>query len=180
MLVALLSCGSLLLSNASLGVGDSARFSEDCSIKLLDLSPTKARVELSCGSPLTAIMSVNESVDYGDYEISLEGVGGSRASFSFSQKTARKTMSASEAVEAARAFVGGYPADSLSVEKGDCDGRRALGACWVVSAHATVSVPEKQVFLDDRNVTLPSYSYLRGVIVFVDSRGSIVRLLQVT
>lgn len=170
---ALLACGSLLLSTATLATGQTASYADGCTLTLSDYSATAAFIELDCGQPTQAFIALNESIEYQGVSVTLQSLGQGNATFSFKATARKKITTQAEALDAARAFVSRYPAESLEIEGGvDCDGRRGAGKCWAVSGHEKISVPAT-------NQT-PAYERLTGAAAFVDEYGEIVRLVSVT
>ncbi|VVB68503.1 Uncharacterised protein [Candidatus Norongarragalina meridionalis] len=178
---ALLLLGSIGLSETTLSIGMSAEFGDECALKLLDLSSTRAMAELSGPSKNTAMLGINESVQFCKTKITLAGISGANATFVFSEADAtKKIIGAQDAIDAAAAFVSDMPNASVKAERADCDGARAAGACWAVSGYETKEFAAQNVTVSGENVTLPGYSRFTGKTVYVDADGNALRIVEVT
>ncbi|MFH0835226.1 MAG: hypothetical protein V1881_02695 [Candidatus Micrarchaeota archaeon] len=178
---ALLVLGSVGLSEATLSLGQAAQFGDNCTLRLLDVSAARAMAELSGPSRNTATLAINESVVFCGTEITLAGISGANATFSFAEQAApEKITGADEAIAAARPFVSDLPEASFKAERADCDGLRRAGACWAVSAYETRGFAAQDVSINGDGVTLPAYFRFVGRAVYLDADGNVLRIVQVT
>ncbi|MFA4946846.1 MAG: hypothetical protein WC607_04920 [Candidatus Micrarchaeia archaeon] len=167
--VALLLFGSLA-QTVELAAGESAALGA-CILTLDDYASTKALFSIDCGDGATTFyLAPGESREIPSGIVKLDALAHERASLSLTEIDL--TNSPEEALGIAAPFITGYPAESVTVEEGDCNGGRGWGECWLVSAHRTVAVPA--------NNGLPGFERNAGAIVYVTRDGSIQRVLEVT
>lgn len=167
-----------------LGAGESVSFGE-YALEVIDFSEGRA-VAFSLAKQETIVstwtrVEVNQTVSLAGLSVSLTGfTEEGKARLRLAVEEEAKELNREEALALVEEELKQYPSKNVVSTEGSCNGRGTATDCWVFSGHVKGVLPSKQMALGNKNVDLPSYSFLKGAIVYVDKKtGEVTRRLNV-